>query len=137
MTQRVEFLLTMPGVASWNGRWSGESKRYAIVRTLPDAKVAALGLPTSYSHGWDDGWRASIAVRVVPMGERLPKSDGFCGYDWMVDNILQYGRTNSCPPHEWGPDTSFEGFERCPKCRTSRKVAPESLGVPSAGETPQ
>lgn len=24
-------------------------------------------------------------------GERLKKSDGFCGYGWMVDNILAYG----------------------------------------------
>jgi len=130
VNQRVEFRLTMPGVGSWDGKWSGAGRNYSIVRHVPTERVAELGLPQSFDHAWDDGWRASVRARVLGKGERPTKSDGFCGYEWMVDNILKYGSTNSCPPHEWEPDTSWRGFERCPKCRTSRKIAAPDVLAP-------
>lgn len=34
---------------------------------------------------------AEIAVRVVLAKEKLRPSDGFHGYEWMVDNILSHG----------------------------------------------
>lgn len=88
--KRVEFLLTMPGRGSWNGGWSGEGARYAIVRTLPDKQASELD-GKSWGYSWSDGWHASIRARVVPKGERLKKSAGFSGYDWMVRNILAHG----------------------------------------------
>jgi len=93
--KRVEFRLSMPSRGSWNGRWSGEDRNYVIVRTLKDATAAALlpGGKGSWFHRWDDGWAARITGRVMAAGERAPKSDGFCGYDWMVNNILAYGST--------------------------------------------
>jgi hypothetical protein len=92
MSVRVEFRLTMPNANTWNGRWSGEGRNYSIVKTLADRAAAALleGKPTlSWFHSWDDGWCAEVTARVV--SGRLPKSDGFCGYDWMVANILRWG----------------------------------------------
>ena len=92
---RVEFRLTMPGVGSWNGRWSGEGLNYTIVRRMGHRALEGIGVtlekPERWSYGWSDGWRASICARVVPTGERLTKSDGFCGYEWMVQEICLHG----------------------------------------------
>lgn len=92
---RVEFKLSMPGRASWNGGWSGEGKNYSIVKQMTDDGLARLGLEASgtrsWTHRWSDGWVAEVSARVVPADETLPKSDGFCGYDWMIENILRKG----------------------------------------------
>lgn len=99
MSKRVEFLLSMPGARSWNGRWSGEGRNWSIVKTLSDAAaVRLLGerSEASWSHRWDDGWCALVSARVVR--GRLPKSDGFSGYDWMVANILDHGDTREAAP---------------------------------------
>ena len=58
MSVRVEFRLSMPSANSWNGRWSGEGRNYAIVKTLTDKAAASLlkGEPSqSWFHRWDDG----------------------------------------------------------------------------------
>ena len=91
---RVIFRLSMPGRGSWNGRWSGEDRNYIIVRDFGAKTLALLleGATTqTWTHAWSDGWCATITGRVMERGERAPKSDGFCGYDWMVDNIIRYG----------------------------------------------
>ncbi len=85
------FVLSMPGCASWNGRWSGEGKLYSIVRRFRGKSPE----PGHYSYAWPDGWRASVEVRQVDFSEarRLRRnSKGFCGYDWMVDSIVKHGR---------------------------------------------
>ncbi len=87
---RVEFILSMPGVNTWNGRWSGEAKRYAIVRTV-EHELITLCPHLSWGYNFGDGWYASVAGRIMNSGERAKKSDGFCGYDWMVDSIIRYG----------------------------------------------
>ncbi|MDY3551462.1 hypothetical protein R5W24_000538 [Gemmata sp. JC717] len=93
------FTLTMPTRASWNGRWSGESKLYAKLVYLPntqEAKARAKALVDSgpYHHHFGDGWSACVEVRVVTAGQAKSvtrKTAGFCGYDWMVDSIRQHG----------------------------------------------
>lgn len=91
MQRRVKFTLSMPGVGSWNGRWSGEGRHYFLVRKLGDKKIDELKIPTSWYYRWDDGWAASIKADIVPAGDRVGKSDGFCGYEWMVDSIIGHG----------------------------------------------
>ena len=94
--KRVEFRLSMPSTGSWNGRWSGEGRHFVIVKTLTDkAAERLLGdkATDSWFHSWSDGWGARVTARVMDRGERQRKSDGFCGYAWMVDNILRYGST--------------------------------------------
>jgi hypothetical protein len=101
MRVRVEFRLTMPGVNTWNGRWSGEGRNHSIVRALSRTEAEALleGQPErSWRHRWDDGWCAEVTARIVPAGARLRKSDGFCGYDWMVRNIIAYRDTREPDP---------------------------------------
>ena len=102
---RVEFRLAMPGRASWNGGWSGEGRNYSVVRDLSVADARILLRDDSknarreWAHHWSDGWCAVVTARVVPEGEELPKSDGFNGYEWMIDNILRkdspYGEVTS------------------------------------------
>lgn len=91
------FLLTMPNRGSWNGGWSGSGNYFAIIRKTGNskadreraAKVLAHG---SYYYRWDDGWGANVSVKEVSEAEARiarKKSKGFCGYDWMVDSIME------------------------------------------------
>jgi len=101
--KRIEFRLSMPNRGSWDGKWSGESRNYTIVRRISDTwakKLFSDKTIASWSHHWSDGWSARISARIVPVGERLKKSDGFCGYDWMVLNILAYGNTENLKSRE-------------------------------------
>ncbi len=101
----------MPGIASWNGKWSGEKDLYALVQSFPgkrgEEKAGRILSRHYYSYNFGDGWRAAIEVRAVGPAEskRLRKlSKGFCGYDWMVDSIIQdgaiYGPTQPKPEME-------------------------------------
>lgn len=93
------FKLSMPGRSSWNGRWSGEDKLYAIVKPIGRSAAARLKADEIlskryFSHRWSDGWCASIEVIEGDSTEvrRVRKhSKGFCGYDWMVANIMSHG----------------------------------------------
>lgn len=88
--KRVEFRLTMPGRASWDGRWSGDGKTYSLERSVDDAQAAELD-GRSWTYAWPDGWRAEVSARVVGEHEERPASAGFRGYDWMVDSVLRHG----------------------------------------------
>lgn len=86
----LAFILTMPNVGSWNGKWSGEGNLYAITRQANRAQVNRMA-GRSWHYSWSDGWSASVECRLVKGGEitKLRKaSRGFCGYEWMVDSII-------------------------------------------------
>lgn len=93
------YVLSMPGVASWNGRWSGEDRFFAIVETIPfgkkhDERAAKIIAGSPYSYAWSDGWRASVSVHLATgrdVTNARHKSQGFCGYDWMVRSIKEHG----------------------------------------------
>lgn len=93
------FELSMPGRSSWNGRWSGEETCYAIVKNFGTGKKAterasALATIGYWSHSFGDGWRAGVSCKIAtPKSAReyRRKTRGFCGYDWMVANILRHG----------------------------------------------
>ncbi len=93
------FELAMPGVASWNGRWSGEGCCHAKIRSVSKSSDKSF-LPTkdnpkSFDYRWSDGWWARVTCRQVTSkeAEKIRKnSDGFCGYDWMIDSILEHGK---------------------------------------------
>jgi hypothetical protein len=104
---QVAFALSMPSVASWNGKWSGAAKRYVIVRsfrkppTRPDDSPVAPPGGGYYTYHFGDGWAAAVRAEEVdaPTARKLRRaSDGFCGYDWMVDSILQHGRIRAALP---------------------------------------
>lgn len=92
--RRVIFKLAMPNIGSWNGKWTGADRKYFRVYKMGKKGINnLLGGKESMSwfYNFGDGWSASVEASIVPDGERLPKSDGFCGYDWMIDSIRLHG----------------------------------------------
>lgn len=90
------FILTMPEVGSWNGRWSGEGHYCARTCSIffrgkpiyPNLKEGRF-----YYH-WDDGWTACIEVKFITPSEAKKnekRSTGFYGYDWMVESLKEHG----------------------------------------------
>jgi len=94
----LSFTLSMPQSASWNGRWSGEGSFYAITKVFRSkeaiknaCKILQKGY---YTYSWPDGWTARITVKEVDGKEKRKidrKSQGFLGYDWMVNTIISHG----------------------------------------------
>ena len=90
--KRVEFTLSMPYVNSWNGKWSGTERNYTIIRFIKQSRINELNIPTSWRYDFGDGWGACVTACILSVGERAKKSDGFCGYDWMVDSICRHNQ---------------------------------------------
>jgi len=91
----ISFRLSMPNCGSWNGKWGGSDRVFAIVKNIRTKRTAEMILKKeSYSYNFGDGWRASISVEKIDAAKarKLRKqSVGFSGYDWMVDSIFCYG----------------------------------------------
>lgn len=88
----ILFELTMPNCGSWNGKWSGEGRLYVKSRRNNQVPKEVVG--KDYTYRWNDGWTAKVSVRKVDCREGqkiMRKSQGFCGYDWMIDSIIKYG----------------------------------------------
>ena len=89
------FELSMPNVGSWNGKWTGEKNYYAKVinfgHTKKGIEKAREILSKKYfNYNFGDGWSAGIYIREMNGKEAAKarrKSNGFCGYDWMVESI--------------------------------------------------
>lgn len=95
----LSFELSMPGRGSWNGGWSGEDRRWIILKTYTSQKAIARAVKIQtggpYYYNWSDGWGARVDVRQVDATEarKLRKaSAGFAGYDWMVETICEFGK---------------------------------------------
>lgn len=95
----LAFELSMPGTASWDGRWGGEGRLYARIVSVgrsqdAQAKAQAMIDTRRYSYDFGDGWVAAVDVRAVTPNEarRIRRdSKGFYGYDWMIDSIRRVG----------------------------------------------
>ena len=86
----IVFTLSMPTRGSWNGRWSGEDRVYARIFHNNDVPKDIIG--KDFYYNWDDGWCACVSVTKVDSKEAAKirkKSAGFCGYDWMIRNIIK------------------------------------------------
>lgn len=93
----VSFELKMTNIGSWNGKWTGEGKRYIIVKSLSKdivAKIFGDKNFETYHHSWGDGWGCNIIVMKIDSDIKNSFSkefkNGFCGYEWMVDNIISH-----------------------------------------------
>ena len=94
----LAFELSMPSVGSWNGKWSGEKDMYVKVVNIPNRngalqKAEAILSNRCYDYDFGDGWRASVCVNKVDPKDATKlrrKTKGFCGYDWMVDSIMEH-----------------------------------------------
>lgn len=107
----ISFELTMPNRGSWNGKWSGEDRKYFIIRKFHEKlfkeryQDKLFPMPTDpnklrpdtkgFYYRWEDGWGANVQAEIVESKEankRRKISSGFCGYDWMVESILKHGK---------------------------------------------
>lgn len=82
------FILTMPHVGSWNGQWTGQEKLYCKALHTVSLHDGV------YFYRWDDGWEAQISVVNITLAESrkmMKASNGFMGYDWMIDSIVAHG----------------------------------------------
>lgn len=89
----IIFELSMPHCGSWNRKWSGEGRLYAKSRRNNQVPKDVIG--KTFDYQWEDGWTARVSVRKVDCKEEkriMRKSYGFCGYDWMIDSIIKYGK---------------------------------------------
>jgi hypothetical protein len=93
------FKLSMPVVNSWNGKWTGANQCHALIRGEGRTKefkehTRKILEKKYFLHRFDDGWVARIEVSQVDKKEAMRikrESVGFCGYDWMVDSIMDLG----------------------------------------------
>lgn len=96
----LSFQLTMPGVASWNGQWTGSNRAYFKHRKIDDKHPIAKALKEDvpdihHTYRWEDGWMAKVIIKRVDSKTRNKEakiSAGFCGYEWMIDSILKHGK---------------------------------------------
>lgn len=97
---KICFTLSMPSNNSWNGKWSGDEKLFAIIHNVGRSKKAKdqakeIISKGNYSYNFGDGWCARICAKFVNSEQAKKikrKSQGFCGYDWMVDSILTHNK---------------------------------------------
>lgn len=89
------FELSMPSNNSGDGKWTGENKFYAIIKSFKTKKSEKSALKILdkgyFDYDFGDGWRAGISVKKVDSKEARnlrKRSIGFCGYNWMVDSII-------------------------------------------------
>lgn len=95
----IAFRLSMPGLNSWDGKWSGDGKLYAIVKNFRSvgsqrSEADKILAKKDFGYAFGDGWFASVSAHEVSAEEakRIKKqSAGFCGYEWMVDSIMTHG----------------------------------------------
>lgn len=91
-------------IGSWDKKWSGSGKVYAKeVNLTKDLKehLEALGIDCgngknhTFHYDFKDGWACNVTMTVGTKTEFkkiMKHSQGFLGYDWMIDSILKYGR---------------------------------------------
>ena len=93
----LSFALSMPNVASWNGEWSGEGRNYVKAVNLgrgkeQQTKAEQIRDRGYFHYSFGDGWSAGVTVKEVDNKQAATirrKSDGFCGYDWMIHSIIR------------------------------------------------
>jgi len=97
----LSFELTMPNVGSWNGKWTGAEWPYFRCRTLSKKdgekfmQEKTNARCRNFYYNFRDGWGANVEVKVIDSYTRrkLEKiTEGFCGYEWMIDSILKYDK---------------------------------------------
>lgn len=102
----ISFELTMPNVGSWNGKWTGSTKKYYLIKKIskpvfdkmPHFQELKSKNYDSWYYNFGDGWGANIRAEIIDGLEatkRRKLSNGFAGYEWMVSSILLNGEIKS------------------------------------------
>jgi hypothetical protein len=85
LSRRIVAQLSMPGIGSWDGRWTGSGARHTVLvgRTKKDELLIGV-----YSYDFGDGWVARVTIRRAELREKLTGT--FWGYDWMIQSIKKH-----------------------------------------------
>ena len=86
----IVFTLTMHRVGTWNGKWTGRGSLYC--RCKDERKVSKECWNGDFRYNFRDGWTACVTTQRMSASEARKlerKSRGFCGYDWMIDSIIE------------------------------------------------
>ena len=68
----LSFHLKMPSVNTWNGKWTGDGKRYYSFRE--GEKEQEVGLDgESFHYNFGDGWIASVKVEKISTKEKTKR----------------------------------------------------------------
>lgn len=63
---------------------------YAHVRDIPKNKAEKILEIERFTYNFGDGWVAAINVsRAKNPASIRRKSNGFCGYEWMIGSIVE------------------------------------------------
>lgn len=96
--RHIVYILTMPNVGSWNGRFAGEGHLNCEVRSyLKDSDIPkkVLSMKDGYHYDFGDGWLVNIKATQIKENEKdkyEEASRGFYGYEWMIKEIEKFGR---------------------------------------------
>lgn len=103
----LRFELTMPNNSAWNGIDTGNRGCHYVFRDV-DKLLANKLDGTCYYYDFGDGWGANIEVKK----EKKCKSNGFRGYEWMVDEIIEYGHIKKVEERRYSNklECAFEEF---------------------------
>jgi hypothetical protein len=91
----IWFVLRMRNTPTWNESWSGAGRLYAKRVNVPKTKAEELLKEGSFYFSWSDGWSCAVdVVKPSPAEARAMAKNtrGFCGYEWMINSILMYGK---------------------------------------------
>jgi len=75
-----------------------KGRKFTLVRALTRKQCEMLQLDDAYrywNYRFSDGWSVTIKGRLLKHGERAPKSNGFLGYEWMIDSIIDKDKIES------------------------------------------
>jgi len=92
------FKLSMPHCGSWNNKWSLENENFTIAKRFRKCDFEKLPniVGKYHEYRWDDGWTAVVNVQHLTNSKDVKQltknSKGFCGYDWMIDSLLKFGK---------------------------------------------
>lgn len=93
-TYKTVFVITMPNVGSWNGKFSGKDNLYCKVFPYK-SKVDDAFIGKSFYYNFGDGWGASVKVEKIDSktASKMKRlSSGFMGYDWMIGSIYKHNK---------------------------------------------
>jgi len=93
----LSFELKVTAVNNLSGHWKGEDLRYVQVKNVDKDKVNEILDGESakpYHHKCDDGWEFDILVNEINSVQKKKLKqhfkNGFCGFDYMVGNIIDH-----------------------------------------------
>ena len=95
------FKLSMPHRGSWNNKWSLENENFTIAKRFRKCDFEKLPdiVGKYHEYRWDDGWTAVVNVKhltnIKDVKQLTKNSQGFCGYDWMIESLLKFGKIMS------------------------------------------